>query len=113
TAARQPISLEQPVGQGGEQTLGDFVPAIQTTPLEVAARRLVRHDIASALEQLTERERQVLHLHYGILDGEERTLAEVGRELGISRERARQIKAEVLRCLRESSYSCHLRDYLE
>ncbi|HET9223646.1 MAG TPA: sigma-70 domain-containing protein, partial [Roseiflexaceae bacterium] len=112
-AARQPISLEKPVGEDGAQTLGDFVPAVQTAPIEVAAQRMVRHDIESALEQLTERERKLVNLHYGFQDGQERTLAEVGRELGMSRERARQIKAEVLGRLRDSPHGRQLRDYLE
>jgi RNA polymerase primary sigma factor len=112
-AARLPTSLDKSVGEDGGQTLGDFVPAVQPTPLDMAAQRLVHYDIESAMEQLTERERRLLNLHYGIQDGEEWSLAQVGRELGMTRERARQIKADVLRRLRESSQSRHLRDYLE
>jgi RNA polymerase primary sigma factor len=111
-AARQPLSFATPVGADAEQTIGDFVPDTGIAPPEIAAQRLVRRDLESALAQLTERERAVLTLHYGMLDGEGLTLAQVGRELGITRERARQIKVEALRRLRESSSSSHLRDYL-
>jgi RNA polymerase primary sigma factor len=111
-AARQPLSFEAPIYADGEHTLGDFIPDAHMAPSEIAAQRLVRHDLESALAQLNERERTVLKLHYGIVDGEELTLAQVGRELGITRERARQIKMEALRRLRETPASSHLRDYL-
>jgi RNA polymerase primary sigma factor len=111
-AARQPLSLEAQVHEEGEQTLGDLVPDTRLAPPEIAAQWLVRHDLESALAQLTERERTVLNLHYGIVDGKELTLAQVGLMLGITRERVRQIKVEALRHLRESAASSHLRDYL-
>jgi RNA polymerase primary sigma factor len=112
-AARQPLSLETPVGEEGEHTLGEFVEdTAQATPAEAAARRLLREDLAAALAQLSERERRILSLRYGIEDGRHRTLEEVGRELGMTRERARQIEAEALRRLRASETWGHLRDYL-
>jgi len=112
-AARQPMSLEEPLNEDGRQTLEDCVPDTQMALPEIAAQRLVRHDLEAALAQLSLRERAVLNLHYGIAGGEELTLAQVGRELGITRERVRQIKVEALGRLRNSPASSHLRDYLE
>jgi RNA polymerase primary sigma factor len=113
-AARTPISLETPVGEEGEHTLGDFISdSGRAAPLEAAATRLMRQDLEAALAQLSERERKILNLRYGILDGRHRTLEEVGREMGMTRERARQIEAEALRRLRSSEVGSHLRDYLE
>jgi RNA polymerase primary sigma factor len=113
-AARMPISLATPVGEEGDHTLGDFIPdTAHSAPVEAAAQRLMRQDIETALGQLSERERKILNLRYGILDGRHRTLEEVGRELGMTRERARQIEAEALRRLRGSEAGSHLRDYLE
>jgi len=112
-ASRQPISLATPVGEEGESTLGEFIEdKLQAAPPEVAAHQLMRQDLAAALDSLTERERRVLSLRYGILDGHHRTLEEVGREMGMTRERARQIEAEALRRLRSSEVGGHLRDYL-
>jgi RNA polymerase primary sigma factor len=113
-AARMPISLATPVGEEGNHTLGDFISDNGlSAPIEAAAQRLMRQDLETALGQLTERERKILNLRYGILDGRHRTLEEVGRELGMTRERARQIEAEALRRLRSSEAGSHLRDYLE
>ena len=72
----------------------------------------MRQDLMEALEQLSERERTILSLRYGILDGQQRTLEEIGRILGFTRERIRQIEAEALNRLRQSETGCHLRDYL-
>ena len=113
-AGRVPISLETPVGEEGDHTLGDFVTDTrQAAPLEAAAQRLMREDLEAALGQLSERERKIISLRYGILDGHHRTLEEVGREMGMTRERARQIEAEALRRLRSSEAGSHLRDYLD
>jgi RNA polymerase primary sigma factor len=113
-AARYPISLETPVGEEGDHTLGDFVEdSFQSSPAEAATQQLMRSDLARALDQLSERERRILNLRYGFLDGQHRTLEEVGREMGMTRERARQIEAEALRRLRSSEIGSHLRDYLE
>ena len=113
-AARTPISLETPVGEERNHTLGDFVAdTIHAPPIEAAAARLMRQDLEAALGQLSERERKILSLRYGIVDGRHRTLEEVGREMGMTRERARQIEAEALRRLRSSEAGRHLRDYLE
>lgn len=113
-AARRPISLETPVGEDGEHTLGDFLQDDELpTPAEFASQQLLRHDLARALEHLNERERRIIDLRYGLADGQRRTLEEVGRVLGMTRERARQIEAEALRHLRAPDVGQHLRDYLE
>ncbi|WP_298400531.1 sigma-70 family RNA polymerase sigma factor [uncultured Chloroflexus sp.] len=113
-ASRRPVSLETPVGDEGEHTLGDFITDEELpTPGEVAAQKLLRRDLCAALDQLNERERRIIDLRYGLIDGRRRTLEEVGRVLGMTRERARQIEAEALRRLRSPEVGQHLRDYLE
>ncbi len=113
-ASRRPISLETPVGEDGEHTLGDFLQDDDaTTPGEFASRQLLRRDLATALDHLSERERRIIDLRYGLVDGQRRTLEEVGKVLGMTRERARQIEAEALRRLRMPEVGQHLRDYLE
>jgi RNA polymerase primary sigma factor len=113
-AARRPVSLETPVGDEGEHTLGDFLPDEELpSPTEFASSQLLRRDLANALDHLSERERRIIDLRYGLVDGRRRTLEEVGRALGMTRERARQIEAEALRRLRSPDVGQHLRDYLE
>jgi RNA polymerase primary sigma factor len=113
-AARRPVSLETPVGDEGEHTLGDFLPDEDLpNPTEFASQQMLRSDLSRALEHLTERERRIIDLRYGLADGQRRTLEEVGRVLGMTRERARQIEAEALRRLRHPDIGQHLRDYLE
>ncbi|WP_322487434.1 sigma-70 family RNA polymerase sigma factor [Chloroflexus sp.] len=113
-ASRRPVSLETPVGDEGEHTLGDFITDEELpTPGDVAAQKLLRRDLCAALDQLNERERRIIDLRYGLVDGRRRTLEEVGRVLGMTRERARQIEAEALRRLRSPEVGQHLRDYLE
>ncbi|MFO7168956.1 MAG: sigma-70 family RNA polymerase sigma factor [Chloroflexota bacterium] len=112
-AMRRPISLETPIGESGENTLGEFIEdKAQGSPVDAAAQQLMRSDIAAALESLSERERKILLLRYGLADGQQRTLEEVGRVLGMTRERARQIESQALRALRTSDAGRHLRDYL-
>jgi RNA polymerase primary sigma factor len=113
-AARRPVSLETPVGDEGEHTLGDFLPDDEMpTPGDAASAQLLRQDLSAALDHLNERERRIIDLRYGLVDGRRRTLEEVGRALGMTRERARQIEAEALRRLRSPDVGQHLRDYLE
>jgi RNA polymerase primary sigma factor len=113
-AARRPVSLETPVGEDGEHTLGDFLQDDELpTPADFASQQLLRRDLAAALEHLNERERRIIDLRYGLADGQRRTLEEVGKVLGMTRERARQIEAEALRRLRAPEVGQHLRDYLE
>jgi RNA polymerase primary sigma factor len=112
--ARHPVSLEAPVGNEGDAFLGDFIEdESMPAPIEIAAQQLLKAQIGEALSKLTERERKIILLRFGIEDGRFRTLEEVGREFGITRERIRQIEAKALRKLRHPSYSRKLRGYLD
>ncbi len=112
--SRHPISLEAPVGQDGEAFLGDFIEdSALPPPVELASHQLLKTQIAEALDKLSERERRIIVLRFGLEDGRFRTLEEVGREFGITRERIRQIEAKALRKLRHPSYSRQLRGYLD
>jgi RNA polymerase primary sigma factor len=113
-ASRHPVSLEAPVGQEGDAFLGDFIEDdTMPPPLELASHQLLRSQIGDALERLTDRERRIIVLRFGLDDGQFRTLEEVGREFGITRERIRQIEAKALRKLRHPTYSRPLRGYLD
>ncbi len=112
--SRHPISLEAPVGQDGDAFLGDFIEdETMPQPLELASQELLKAQIGDALDKLTERERKIIILRFGLEDGRFRTLEEVGHEFGITRERIRQIEAKALRKLRHPSHSRKLRGYLE
>ena len=112
--SRHPVSLEAPVGQDGDAFLGDFIEdETMPQPIELASQELLKSQIADALDKLTDRERKIIKLRFGLDDGRFRTLEEVGREFGITRERIRQIEAKALRKLRHPSYSRKLRGYLE
>ncbi len=115
--AQEPVSLERPVmGSDGEadSELGDFLADDSLpAPGDTAARKLLRKELDTLLESLDERERRVLELRYGLLDGRARTLEEVGQEFGITRERVRQIETKALRKLRHPRRSRRLRGYLE
>jgi RNA polymerase primary sigma factor len=111
--AQEPMSLETPVGSEDSSILGDFIEDENVvTPLDAASRELLRDQIRNALLYLNERERQVLELRFGLLDGRDHTLEEVGQRLGVTRERVRQIEAKALRKLRHPRSSRSLRDYL-
>ena len=111
--AAEPVSLDIPVGEEEDAELGDFIEDENAAqPIEHAVRELLREQIQTALAALTERERQVLELRFGLLDGKNHTLEEVGRHFNITRERVRQIEARALRKLRHPSRSRLLRDYL-
>ncbi len=113
-AARQTISLETPVGAEGDSVLADFIEDGRgTTPMESASQHILREQIDTVLQKLPERERRIIQLRYGLYDGHYRTLEEVGREFGITRERIRQIEARVLRKLRHPYFGRGLRGYLE
>jgi RNA polymerase primary sigma factor len=112
--AQEPVSLETPVGSEEDSHLGDFIEDQQAiAPADAAARALLSEAIGEALEELTERERQVVRLRFGLDDGQIRTLEEVGKEFGVTRERIRQIEAKTLAKLRHPIRSQKLRDYLD
>ncbi len=112
--SRDPVSLEAPVGQDGDAFLGDFIEDdSMPAPLDLASQQLLKSQISDSLQKLTDRERRIIELRYGLLDGRYRTLEEVGREFGITRERIRQIEAKALRKLRRPLYSRKLRGYLD
>src|SRR4051812_7652631 len=113
-AARQPISLETPVGEEDESTLSDFIAdRVSTGPADFAAQQMLRHQVEGCFERLTDRERVVLRLRFGLTDGRDRTLGEIGEELGVSRERVREIEAEALEKLRQPDIRMRLKKYLE
>lgn len=112
--SQEPMSLEMPVGQEDSSLLGDFIEDDKMmSPVEAAARQLLKEQLRGALGILNEREREVLELRFGLKDGREHTLEEVGNHFGVTRERIRQIEAKALRKLRHPNRSRPLRDYLE
>jgi RNA polymerase primary sigma factor len=113
-AARQPVSLETPLGDEDELTLGDLVPdKVSQEPAVVVTENSLREEIEEVLSELTERQRAVIKLRFGLVDGRARTLEEIGSELNLSRERVRQIEAEAFNKLRQPRVWAKLRDYLE
>lgn len=110
----EPVSLETPIGEEYDSHLGDFIEDENVTvPSDAAAFSLLRMELLQVLESLTDRERTVLRLRFGLDDGKARTLEEVGREFNVTRERIRQIESKALRKLRHPSRSRKLRDFLE
>ncbi len=112
--AQEPVSLETPIGEEEDSHLGDFIPDDEIlSPQDAATFTLLKEQLNSVLETLTEREKKVLTLRFGLDDGRARTLEEVGKEFDVTRERIRQIEAKALRKLRHPSRSKKLKDYLE
>ncbi|MCL6644396.1 MAG: RNA polymerase sigma factor RpoD [Dehalococcoidia bacterium] len=112
--SQEPVSLETPIGEEEDSHLGDFLEDPGAlSPAEAASQQLLREQVEDVLASLTARERRVLQLRFGLEDGRSRTLEEVGREFGVTRERIRQIEAKALRKLRHPSRSKKLKDYLE
>ncbi len=112
--SQEPMSLEMPIGQEDSSLLGDFIEDDKIMgPVDAASRQLLKEQIRSALGVLSEREREVLEMRFGLSDGQDHTLEEVGKHLGVTRERIRQIEAKALRKLRHPTRSRQLRDYLE
>ncbi|MFI5358598.1 MAG: RNA polymerase sigma factor RpoD [Halanaerobiales bacterium] len=112
--AQEPVSLETPIGEEEDSHLGDFIEDEDApAPAAAASYILLKEQLDDVLDTLTEREKRVLELRFGIEDGRPRTLEEVGKEFGVTRERIRQIEAKALRKLRHPSRSKKLKDYLE
>ena len=111
--SRDPVSLDTPIGEEDDSHLGDFIEDDTVlSPADSATFSMLRAELSTALESLTERERQVVRLRFGLEDGRARTLEEVGKEFNVTRERIRQIEAKALRKLRHPSRSKRLKDFL-
>ena len=112
--SRDPVSLDTPIGEEDDSHLGDFIEDDSAlSPADSAAFSMLRAELATALESLTDRERQVVKLRFGLEDGRARTLEEVGKEFNVTRERIRQIEAKALRKLKHPSRSKRLKDFLD
>lgn len=112
--AQEPLSLETPIGKEEDSRLGDFIEDKEAdAPIKTVASELLREDLAEVLSTLSPRERDVLRLRFGMDDGRQRTLEEVGQLFGVTRERIRQIEAKALRKLRHPNRSKRLREYVE
>src|SRR6266480_2441782 len=112
--SQDPVSLETPIGEEEDSHLGDFVEDREAvSPSDAASLTMLHSEVEDVLDTLTPRERRVLQLRFGLIDGHQRTLEEVGKRFGVTRERIRQIEAKALRKLRHPSRSKKLKDYLE
>jgi RNA polymerase primary sigma factor len=112
--ARDPVSLDTPIGEDADSQFGDLIEDTSAVvPVEAAAFTLLQAQIGSVLTTLSDREKKVIELRFGLTDGRTRTLEEVGQEFGLTRERIRQIESKTLAKLRHPSRSQILRDYLE
>ncbi len=112
-SAEEPVSLERPVGDEDSSQLGDFIEDEEALePMDAAAREMLREQVQYALANLSDRERQVLELRFGLIDSKDHTLEEVSRYFNVTRERIRQIEAKALRKLRHPTRSRHLKEYL-
>lgn len=112
--SQEPMSLDMPIGQEDSSQLGDFIEDENIPgPVDAASKQLLKEQIRNALGVLSDREREVLQMRFGLIDGQDHTLEEVGKHFGVTRERIRQIEAKALRKLRHPTRSRQLRDYLE
>ena len=112
--SQDPLSLDSPVGETDDSQLSDFIEDTQAdAPAEMAARNMLGKAVVEALSELSDREKEVVRLRFGLDDGQARTLEEVGKEFGVTRERIRQIEAKTLAKLRNPNRSQKLRDYLD
>jgi RNA polymerase primary sigma factor len=112
-ASQDPLSLDTPIGDEDDTSMADFIPDKGAAPVDVAARKLLEQTVRDVLGDLSERESEVVRLRFGLEDGRPRTLEEVGREFGVTRERIRQIESKTLAKLRHPLRSDRLRDYLD
>ena len=112
--AQEPVSLETPIGEEEDSHLGDFIPDDDApAPAEAASRSVLKEQLNDILSTLTDREAKVLRLRFGLDDGKQRTLEEVGLQFDVTRERIRQIEAKALRKLRHPSRSKKVKDFLD
>ncbi len=112
--SQEPVSLETPVGEEEDSSLGDFIEDAEAVkPLESASFHLLQRQLETVLHTLSPREKEVIRLRFGLIDGQQRTLEDVGKRFGVTRERIRQIESKTLSKLRHPSRSQKLRDYLE
>ena len=108
------MSLDTPVGQTDDSHLGDFIEDVDAVvPVDAASVLLLKQQLGHVLHELTDREKTVIELRFGLTDGRARTLEEVGQEFGVTRERIRQIESKTLLKLRQPSRAAKLRDYLD
>ncbi len=112
-ASQDPLSLDSPVGDEDDTSMADFIPDKGAAPLDLAARKLLEQTVRDVLDDLSDRESEVVRLRFGLVDGRPRTLEEVGKEFGVTRERIRQIESKTLAKLRHPLRSDRLRDYLD
>ena len=112
--SQEPVSLETPIGEEEDSSLGDFIEdSTAVAPPEAASDSMLREQLDQVLDSLADRERKVIKFRFGLEDGHPRTLEEVGREFGVTRERIRQIESKTLAKLRHPSRSSRLKDYVE
>ena len=112
--AQDPVSLETPIGEEEDSHLGDFIPDDDApAPADEACNSMLKQMLSDVLDTLSDRERRVIILRFGLLDGRQRTLEEVGQEFDVTRERIRQIETKALRKLRHPTRSRRLKDFLE
>ena len=112
--SRDPVSMDSPIGEEEDSNLGDFIEDENVlTPDEAATNEMLKKELETALSTLAERERRVIELRFGLKDGQQRTLEEVGQQFNVTRERIRQIEAKALRKLKHPSRSRKLRDFLQ
>ena len=112
--SQDPLSLDSPVGEEDDSNLADFIEDQQAeAPAEMAAKMMLHSAVEEALHELNDREKAVVRMRFGLDDGQARTLEEVGREFGVTRERIRQIESKTLAKLRHPHRSQKLRDYLD
>ena len=110
--SRDPVSLDSPIGEEEDSQLGDFIKDESSlSPMDSASFSMLKEELDTAMDSLTDRERKVIRLRFGLDDGKTRTLEEVGREFDVTRERIRQIEAKALRKLRHPSRSRKLKDF--
>jgi RNA polymerase primary sigma factor len=112
--SQEPVSIDMPIGEEEDSNLGDFIEDQKALPpADAASRQMLKEQMDNVLETLSERERAVLMMRFGLEDGRSRTLEEVGRAFGVTRERIRQIEAKALRKLRHPSRAKKLKDFLD